>query len=107
MEQRRLPRDSPAKRRRPGLLIDGVPGAMWAANGRPVVVFRFTVRNGKVVEIELAADADRPGRMRIEILPSTRPWAVAGVSSLRDGARTAVEANCPQYLAREGNPEGE
>src|SRR5688572_29843723 len=37
-------------------LIDGMPGAVWSAGGRPVVVFAFTVRNGKVVEIELAAD---------------------------------------------------
>jgi RNA polymerase sigma-70 factor, ECF subfamily len=50
-------------------LIDGVPGAVWAANGRPVVVFGFTVRDGKVVEIELAADTERLSRMRIEILP--------------------------------------
>jgi len=50
-------------------LIDGVPGAVWAANGRPVVVFGFTVRNGKVVEIELAADTERLSRLKIEILP--------------------------------------
>jgi RNA polymerase sigma-70 factor (ECF subfamily) len=49
-------------------LIDGVPGAVWAAGGRPVVVFGFTVRDGKVVEIELAADAERLSRLKIEIL---------------------------------------
>jgi hypothetical protein len=46
-----------------------VPGAVWAAGGRPIVVFGFTVRNGKVVDIELAADPDRLSRLRIEILP--------------------------------------
>jgi RNA polymerase sigma factor (sigma-70 family) len=50
-------------------LIDGVPGAVWAANGRPVVAFRFTTRSGKVVEIELVADAERLSRLQIEILP--------------------------------------
>ena len=50
-------------------LIDGVPGAVWASGGRPIVVFGFTVRNGKVVEIELAADAERLSRLQIEILP--------------------------------------
>lgn len=50
-------------------LIDGVPGAVWAHNGRPVVVFGFTTRNGKVVEIELAADTERLNRLKIEILP--------------------------------------
>lgn len=49
-------------------LIDGVPGAVWAANGRPVVVFGFTVRRGKVAEIELAADAERLSQLKVEIL---------------------------------------
>jgi RNA polymerase sigma-70 factor, ECF subfamily len=50
-------------------LINGVPGAIWAAGGRPVVVFGFTIRDGKVVEIELAADAERLNGLKIEILP--------------------------------------
>jgi RNA polymerase sigma-70 factor (ECF subfamily) len=49
-------------------LIDGVPGAVWAAGGRPVVVFGFTIRNGKVVEIELVADSERLSRLKIETL---------------------------------------
>jgi RNA polymerase sigma-70 factor (ECF subfamily) len=50
-------------------LIDGVPGAVWAPGGIPRVVFGFTTRNGKVVDIELAADAKRLSRLKIEILP--------------------------------------
>ena len=50
-------------------LIDGVPGAVWAAGGTPRVVFGFTIRDGKVVEIELAADTERLSRLKIEILP--------------------------------------
>ena len=50
-------------------LIDGVPGGVWVAAGRRGVVFGFTVRNGKVVEIELAADTERLSRLKIEILP--------------------------------------
>jgi len=50
-------------------LIDGVPGAVWAPGGTPRVVFGFTIRNGKVVEIELAADTERLSRLKIEILP--------------------------------------
>jgi hypothetical protein len=49
-------------------VIDGVPGAVWAAGGRPIVVFAFTVHNGKVVEIELVAEAERLRRLQIEIL---------------------------------------
>jgi RNA polymerase sigma-70 factor (ECF subfamily) len=50
-------------------LIDGVAGAVWAPGGTPRVVFGFTVRNGKVVEIELVADPERLRRLAIEILP--------------------------------------
>ena len=50
-------------------LIDGVPGAVWAPRGTPRVVFGFTIRNGKVVEIELVADTERLSRLKIEILP--------------------------------------
>jgi RNA polymerase sigma-70 factor (ECF subfamily) len=50
-------------------LIDGVPGVVWAPGGIPRVVFGFTIRNGKVVEIELAADAERLSSLTIEILP--------------------------------------
>jgi len=50
-------------------LIDGVAGAVWAHGGRPIVVFGFTVRDGKVVEIELAADGERLSRLKIEVLP--------------------------------------
>ena len=50
-------------------LIDGTPGGVWAANGRPVVAFAFKVRARKVVEIELAADPERLSQLRVEILP--------------------------------------
>jgi RNA polymerase sigma-70 factor (ECF subfamily) len=50
-------------------LIDGVPGAVWVAGGSPRVAFGFTIRDGKVVEIELVADAERLSRMTIELLP--------------------------------------
>ena len=49
-------------------LIDGEPGAVWVANGRPVVAFGFTVRDGKVTEIELMADAERLSRLTVQIL---------------------------------------
>lgn len=50
-------------------LIDGLPGAVWATGGIPRVVFEFTVQDGKVVEIDLVADADLIGQLTIEILP--------------------------------------
>jgi RNA polymerase sigma-70 factor (ECF subfamily) len=50
-------------------LIDGVPGGVWAIGGTPRVVFGFTIRNGKVAEIELAANPERLSRLKVEILP--------------------------------------
>jgi RNA polymerase sigma-70 factor (ECF subfamily) len=50
-------------------LIDGLPGGVWIANGRPVVAFEFTVRDGKVAVIELVADPERLSNLKIEILP--------------------------------------
>ena len=49
-------------------LIDGVPGAVWVHNGRPLVVFGFTIEGGKITSIEQAADKARVGRMNIELL---------------------------------------
>ncbi len=49
-------------------LIDGVTGAIWATGGVPRVVFEFTVRDGKVVEIHLAADPERLSHANVEIL---------------------------------------
>jgi len=46
-------------------LIDGVPGVVWAPGGTPRVVFGFTIRNGKVVEIELVADTERLSRLKV------------------------------------------
>jgi RNA polymerase sigma-70 factor (ECF subfamily) len=49
-------------------LIDGLPGAVWAARGVPRVAFAFTIRDGKVAEIALLADPERLGAMAITIL---------------------------------------
>ena len=49
-------------------LVDGAAGAVWAPGGRPRVVFGFTVRRGKIVEIELLADPVRLGQLDLEFL---------------------------------------
>jgi RNA polymerase sigma factor (sigma-70 family) len=38
------------------VLINGVTGAMWAAGGRPRVVFSFTLTGGKITAIDLLGD---------------------------------------------------
>ena len=49
-------------------LIDGVPGAVWAPGGKPIVGFEFTMRDGKVAEIHLVADPERLSRLNVEVL---------------------------------------
>ncbi|UKY53472.1 sigma-70 family RNA polymerase sigma factor [Streptomyces inhibens] len=49
-------------------LIDGFAGLVWAPGGKPRVVFGFTIRHGKVVAIELLADAGRIDQLDLELL---------------------------------------
>lgn len=49
-------------------LVDGLHGVVWAPGGTPRVVFDLTIRNGKVVEIELVADPEQLSQRTIEIL---------------------------------------
>jgi hypothetical protein len=40
------------------VLVDGMPGLVWMQRGEPVVVFSFTVVDGRVAAIHLRGDAD-------------------------------------------------
>src|SRR5579859_1176963 len=48
--------------------LDGEPGAVWAPGGTPRVAFLFTVADGKVVALDVVADAERLSAMEIVIL---------------------------------------
>jgi RNA polymerase sigma factor (sigma-70 family) len=48
--------------------VDGVPGAVWVQGGRLRVVFAFTIRDGRVVGIDLLADPEHLDRLDLEIL---------------------------------------
>jgi RNA polymerase sigma-70 factor (ECF subfamily) len=39
-------------------LVDGLAGAMWSLKGKPQVIFDFTVRAGRVVQIDLLGDPE-------------------------------------------------
>ena len=39
-------------------LVDGLAGAVWSVGGRPRVVFAFSVRDGRVVGIEMLGDPE-------------------------------------------------
>ncbi len=47
-----------ARAARPAL-VNGAAGLVWAPGGRPRVVFDFTIKGGKIVEIDMVADPDR------------------------------------------------
>jgi len=49
-------------------LIDGAPGAVWAPDGEPRVVFAFTLAAGKIVGIEMLADPDHLRALKVAIL---------------------------------------
>jgi len=48
-------------------LVDGGVGAVWARGGQPRIVFRFTIRLGKIVGIDLVADPE--GLRRLDLTP--------------------------------------
>lgn len=44
-------------------LVNGAPGLVWAPGGHPRAAMRFTIVRGKIVEVELIADAEHIGRL--------------------------------------------
>ena len=53
------------------VLVDGVPGAMWAPGGRPRVVFAFTTVGGAVTAIDIIADEQHLSRLALTPPPSS------------------------------------
>jgi RNA polymerase sigma-70 factor (ECF subfamily) len=49
-------------------LIDGAVGLVWAPGGRTQVAFDLTIMHGKIVEIDLIADAERLAELDVAIL---------------------------------------
>jgi RNA polymerase sigma-70 factor (ECF subfamily) len=49
-------------------LINGVAGAVWAPDGRPRVVFSFTITRGVITAIDLIGDPDRLHAADVAIL---------------------------------------
>src|SRR5215472_1509137 len=50
-------------------LINGVTGVVWAAGGRPRVVFNFTLTGGKITAIDLVGDPGRLEQLDLVTLP--------------------------------------
>jgi RNA polymerase sigma factor (sigma-70 family) len=51
-------------------LVNGAAGVVVAPGGRPASVLGFTVRNGRIVEIDAIADPDRLRRLDIVVPPA-------------------------------------
>ena len=49
-------------------LINGAAGTVSIRDGEPVSVAGFTVRGGRIAEIDILADRDRPRRLDLTIL---------------------------------------
>jgi RNA polymerase sigma factor (sigma-70 family) len=49
-------------------LVNGAAGAVVAPGGQPVSVMGFTVRHGKIAEIDILADPQRLGRLDLTLL---------------------------------------
>ena len=49
-------------------LVDGQAGAMWSVDGRPRVVFGFTIANGKIVGIQMMSDPTALAELELELL---------------------------------------
>jgi RNA polymerase sigma-70 factor (ECF subfamily) len=49
-------------------LVNGAAGVVFAAGGRPFAVVGFTVRRGRIVEIDILADPERLRRVDLAVL---------------------------------------
>ncbi|MFF3245436.1 sigma-70 family RNA polymerase sigma factor [Streptomyces sp. NPDC002870] len=48
-------------------LVDGAAGALWAPGGKPRIVFDFTIRDGKIVGIDILADPELIGELDLAV----------------------------------------
>ena len=55
-----------ARAARPAL-VDGSPGLVWLSQGKPRMVFAFTVTDDAVVAIDLLADPDRLAQLELTL----------------------------------------
>jgi len=53
-------------------LVNGAAGLVWLAGGEPRVVFEFTTRGEKIVEIDLLADPERLRQVDVLVLKEDR-----------------------------------
>jgi RNA polymerase sigma-70 factor (ECF subfamily) len=48
--------------------VNGTPGVVIASGGQPYSVVAFTIRHGKIVEIDILADPERLRQLNLSVL---------------------------------------
>ena len=51
-------------------LVNGTPGLVTAPGGQPYSIVGFTIRHGKIVEIDILADPERLSRLDLSAINS-------------------------------------
>jgi RNA polymerase sigma-70 factor, ECF subfamily len=51
------------------ILVDGAVGVVVAPGGRLLMVLKFAIRGGKIVEVDAVADPERLGQLELALLP--------------------------------------
>ncbi len=55
------------------VLVNGAPGVIGVAGGRPVTVLGFTVARGRIIELNVLADPARLARLDVSLLAPRQP----------------------------------
>ncbi|MCC0097002.1 hypothetical protein K7B10_19840 [Streptomyces flavotricini] len=55
------------------VLVNGIPGALAMAQGKPLSLTAFTVRNGKIVALDILTDPHRLAGIGLGHTPDGRP----------------------------------
>ncbi|HEY5274236.1 MAG TPA: sigma-70 family RNA polymerase sigma factor [Acidimicrobiales bacterium] len=77
-------------------LVNGTAGAVVSVGGRPMAVFDFTVRRGRVVGIELVADPETIGLLDLQSVRS--PHEETGISKHRESGLPSSGCTRPTTL---------
>jgi hypothetical protein len=60
-------------------VVDGAAGLAWAPGGRLRGVARYTIRDGKIIAIDLVADPERMRQLDIVVVDGVKSWRSIGL----------------------------
>lgn len=50
------------------MLVNGIPGVVSLSQGRPLSVMAFTVRDGKIIALDILTDPERLARLDLSVI---------------------------------------